>query len=137
MYVLIAFAMHRPTLIFIWTFVVVFLTFFVLVITIITLKRWFFRSSVNYTTVIFKYLNINPTSSNNLALRPTLLLCLNCCHKTAHTNMGSRERKFLRMKVRTKGPGNESSLELFFLGNESSPYGPFVLGNERSWVRKV
>ena len=46
-------------------------------------------------------LNINPTS-NNLTLRPTLLLHLNYCYKPAHTNMGtkipgyerSRERKF-------------------------------------------
>jgi len=36
MYVLIAFATHRPTLIFIWTFGVIFLTFFVLMTGIIT-----------------------------------------------------------------------------------------------------
>jgi len=53
MYVLIAFAMHRPTLIFIWTFGVIFLTFLVLVIGIITLG---FRSSVNHITVKLKYL---------------------------------------------------------------------------------
>jgi len=44
--------------------------FFVLVIEIIT---FIFCSSVQHTTIILKYLNINPTSSNNLTLHLTLL----------------------------------------------------------------
>jgi len=116
MYVLVVFATHRPTLIFIWTFGVIFPTFFMIVIGIITL---IFCSSVNHTMVILKYLN--PTSSNNLTLRPTLLLRLNCRYKTAHATMGTKvpgnerswKRKFPGTFVppRTKEPGNESSTE--------------------------
>ena len=87
-------------LIFVWTFGVIFLNFFMLVTGIITL---IFRSSVNHTAVILKYLNINPTSSNNLTLRSTLLLCLNCCYKTAHTNIGTKVPG-------TKGLGYEKSV---------------------------
>ena len=120
MYVLTVFATHRPILIFIWTFGVIFLTYFVLVIGIITL---IFCSSVNHTMVILKYLK-NPTSSNNLTLRPTLLLRLNCCYKTAHANMG------------TKVPENERYQELSFPRNESSRErkgpGMKVPGNESS-----
>jgi len=71
---------------------------------------------------MLKYLNINPTSSNNLTLRPTLLLGLNCCYKTLQANMG------------TTVPRNEV-LRTIVLRRDLSFLGTKGLGYEKSVTR--
>jgi len=62
------------------------------------------------------------TFSNSLSLRSTLLLGLNCCYETVHTNMGTI-------------PGNDKSPGTKLLHRDLSFLGTKSLGYEKSVIR--